>query len=433
MSICPICQSINHAEARTCHYCGASLERRHRAPSRPAPPLSTRPQSHHNPLSDLDLPALSKVTHSRRTREEDDFEFDLGADSLGGDRFTIDEDDESYFDDIESLTPSTIGQLALDQQLTFDESVEGLAPITSNDPADELSFSDTEHQAFRPKLSDLGGDEIKSHSVVYRDESILRSSRSTDSDHQGEDQLALDLSTDASSSLLRRVSQVLIGSITLALLIWGLGLAELVTPVERVTPQEAEIFQTPASTRAILVNVDTEPTEMDHRSSLDDEEVAAQSETARDPYIRRKSKARRMSKTSRRRGNGQTAKLGREKASMRSLLYRGEQLLTQGKVRAAQKVFQRAQSAYPHSPAPIAQLGWCQLSQRRYQAAVDYFKRALNKSAHHGDSLYGLGYSYEKLGRTSEARRYFEYYLARYPSGSKVRVVRSKLSRLPTQ
>ena len=116
---------------------------------------------------------------------------------------------------------------------------------------------------------------------------------------------------------------------------------------------------------------------------------------------------------------------------MHSLLARGEKLLTQGKVNAAQTVFERAQSAYPNSPAPVAQLGWCQLSQRKYKAAVNYFKRALSKSAHHGDSLYGLGYSYEKLGQAREARRYFESYLSRYPSGSKVRVVRNKLSRLP--
>ena len=426
MSICPICQSINHAEARSCHYCGASLERRHRAPSRPAPPLSTRPQSHHNPLSDLDLPALSKATHSRRTREDDyDFEFDLGADSLGGDRFTIDEDDESYFDDIESLTPAKTSQLALGQQLTFDESAEGLALMTQDLPADELSFSDTDHQALRPKLSDLGGDEVKSRSVVYRDESILGG-------RQGADHVALEMSSDVSSSLARKASQVLAGGIILVLLIWGLGLAELVSPVERAVPQRAEVIQTPASTRAILVNVNTEPTETDDHSPLADEETAAQSEADHTPQPRRKSKARRTSKFSRW-GNAQEVKSHRDKTSMRELLSHGEQLLTQGKVRAAQRVFQRAQSAYPHSPAPIAQLGWCQLSQRNYKSALNYFERALGKSAHHGDSLYGLGYSYEKLGRTSEARRYFERYLARYPSGAKVRVVRNKLSRLPAQ
>jgi TolA-binding protein len=378
--------------------------------------------------------SIARSSRGSVTRD-DDFEYDLGADSLGGDRLTIDEEDQD-FDDIDSLTPARVSQGLLEEQVTFDESVDGLAFINVDTPPPELSFSnDSSAQISRPKLSDLGGDDLALRSEPYRDESLLsgtqiRALSDQNSTHQIRS--ISNRSPDRSVHITRKISRVLIGGFTLGFLVWGIGLIELISPVETSRQQNGRYFDTQMiSPRAVLIEVDDH---IDTPYPDPKDQIHTHSSARVDAQKKLKLKSRKRSTRSRaprKKSSQQMTRQNKTRATMHSLLARGEQLLTQGNVNAAQTVFERAQSTYPNSPAPVAQLGWCQLSQRKYKAAVSYFKRALSKSAHHGDSLYGLGYSYEKLGQAREARRYFESYLSRYPSGSKVRVVRNKLSRLP--
>ena len=108
----------------------------------------------------------------------------------------------------------------------------------------------------------------------------------------------------------------------------------------------------------------------------------------------------------------------------------GEKALIRGRVKQAQSLFKKAQKLKPKKPTPLAQLAWCKLASHKAKAALPLFKQALALSAGHADSLYGLGYAYEKLGNKTLAIKYFNLYLSRYPKGTKVRVINNKLKRL---
>ena len=146
--------------------------------------------------------------------------------------------------------------------------------------------------------------------------------------------------------------------------------------------------------------------------------------SVRKPRTRRAGKKRAKSLSSRR-------AVSSPKRSYKSLMKKGEVLLIKGSVTQARRLFKEAGQLKPSDPAPIAQLGWCELAQNRLGSAIKYFQLALKKSSVHGDSLYGLGYVYERQKRWSQARAFFEKYLQRYPSGSKVRIIQNKLKRMP--
>ena len=109
---------------------------------------------------------------------------------------------------------------------------------------------------------------------------------------------------------------------------------------------------------------------------------------------------------------------------------RGERALNYNKVSAAESAFTRAEKMRPRSPAPTAQLGWCKLARKRYRGAIPFFKRALSKSPRHGDSIYGLGYTYTKLKRIQEARAQYELYLKVHPQGPHKHKVEYQLRKL---
>jgi hypothetical protein len=152
--------------------------------------------------------------------------------------------------------------------------------------------------------------------------------------------------------------------------------------------------------------------------------VFADSVSTRKSQIRRGQKKRAKSAPSRRASSP-------PKRSYKSLMKKGETLLIKGSVTQARRVFKEAGQLKPGAPAPIAQLGWCELAQNRLGSAIRYFQLALKKSSVHGDSLYGLGYAYERQKSWSQARAFFEKYLQRYPSGSKVRIIQNKLKKMP--
>ncbi|MEE2644270.1 MAG: tetratricopeptide repeat protein [Myxococcota bacterium] len=112
------------------------------------------------------------------------------------------------------------------------------------------------------------------------------------------------------------------------------------------------------------------------------------------------------------------------------LLERGEALLESGKARRATRYFEAAHQRQPRSPTPLAQLAWAALELRSYAKAERYFNRALANQRGHGDSLYGLAYLYERRGNREEAKRRYQLYLEKHPSGTMARLVTRKLERL---
>ena len=117
------------------------------------------------------------------------------------------------------------------------------------------------------------------------------------------------------------------------------------------------------------------------------------------------------------------------KADYQTLMNQGEKLLEKGKPRVAQSKFNIAARLKPNDPSPVAQLGWCQLAMHRYEVAKRQFKQALPMNTRHGESLYGLGYTYEKSGEKFEAEKLYKQYLSLYPKGRYSGMLNRKLNR----
>lgn len=456
MSVCPICQSENLPNARSCHYCGASLlERRHRAPNRPAPALNTRPQLHHDPLADLDIATIPRTLPPTvvATQSNLSFEADLSEPSLGGGALTIDEEsfdmgpdvgrgeiddfglDESH--QVNEMSPRRLGGA----ELTIDEAADGLALLAPSSTSPEFSFAEDEPvMTTRLKLSDLGGDELSTRPKLYDNEPGFGDPSSLSRQREG---LSEDLNQDGTldterglSAWMRGVSATFALSLCVATL-WGLDLIPTLSTGEQperpinASSEVKKTLQNPA--RAVILKLEDQVAEGESTESDIAEPPAPVAGTLQPPKPRTPAQDK-PSKRSRSPKAKSKSTIKRQPSrgaqGFSSLISAGEKHLMQGKVRAAQALFRRAQELKPTSPIPTAQLGWCELSRRRYKTATQYFKRALRKSAGHGDSLYGLGYSYEKQGDAVNARRYFEDYIKRYPRGAKVKIIERKLSRL---
>ena len=110
--------------------------------------------------------------------------------------------------------------------------------------------------------------------------------------------------------------------------------------------------------------------------------------------------------------------------SYNSLIKQGEKLLMRGRVKQAESLFKKAQKLNP-SKAEASTLAWCNWL-KNTRSAITKFKQALSKNPVHGDSLYGLGYSYAL--NESKQGHYFELYLNVIPK-EKVKI-KNKMRRL---
>ena len=119
---------------------------------------------------------------------------------------------------------------------------------------------------------------------------------------------------------------------------------------------------------------------------------------------------------------------GRE--TYKSLMKQGSRLLENGRIRQARSKFEAAARANPNRPSPFVQLGWCEINLQSYGRAVRQFKKALSVSPNHRDGTFGLGVAYEKMGRTKQAIKVYERYLARHPSDRHSRKIKFRLDRL---
>jgi tetratricopeptide (TPR) repeat protein len=116
--------------------------------------------------------------------------------------------------------------------------------------------------------------------------------------------------------------------------------------------------------------------------------------------------------------------------SIEELYKKGNKFLDLGKTQQARSYFGRILELNPNHVNALAQLAWCAVDELRFLTAKGIFKQVLRKSAHHADSIYGMGYVLEKMGDKTSARMYFEKYLQRYPKRRQSNIVKRKLSNL---
>ena len=81
---------------------------------------------------------------------------------------------------------------------------------------------------------------------------------------------------------------------------------------------------------------------------------------------------------------------------------KGLRLLESGKAKRAMVHFKDAVAAKPARPEPYVNLGWCAVELRQYLEAERQFRRALSKRARFADGLYGLAFTYQKMGRNGQ-------------------------------
>ncbi|MEE2787808.1 MAG: tetratricopeptide repeat protein [Myxococcota bacterium] len=116
--------------------------------------------------------------------------------------------------------------------------------------------------------------------------------------------------------------------------------------------------------------------------------------------------------------------------SFKRLMADGSRLLERGRVSAAKTKFESAAKLRPKAPEPHANLGWCAIETKAYANAIRSFKKSLILQPRFSDGLFGLGYAYEKKGRSKDAAAAYRRYLQHYPRGKENRMVRHRLQQL---
>ena len=449
MTTCPICQSKNQTNTHGCHYCGAILiDRKQSAPSQPAPALLSRPQAQYNPFN-------LEISETPYPDDLSTMELTIDSYSSDGGSLTMDlsESDREPLSDEEGQAStathmpkrelqSPLNRVKKPHLKTIDEASDGLAPIDLDTPKPELSFPNEpglDVKRAKAKLSDLSG--IKSlNSLQVSSEPKFVSYQSTPLNIQSGRSALADLTTKhkhgevkPAKSLLSFVVQIFIFCTIALTILWSLGLTDTFSYLLDDTTVEDTLSPIDSNTK-----VDTSPTPIavigtetkDEQSPHLVKNFVEQEEIIINPTLKptlhpkeRPSKVKKRTKSAQRSTSS-------KHLSYPAIMKKAEKRLMSGKVNQAMTLFKQARQRKPSKPEPLAQLGWCKLANKQVRKAISFFKRALRLNSAHGDSLYGLGYSYEKLNDKTNAIRYFNLYLSRYPKGAKVGVIKNKMRRL---
>lgn len=459
MSTCPICHSDNHANARDCHYCGSSLiDRRHSAPSIPAPILRTRQQSTHDPLGSGALSTLPNQKSST-TREELEFQQSLDSDTGGG-SFTIDDEatadydghDEPMFPDLDAPARAahpldrhanikTIDEAATDGLRIIDLDTPLPTPVQQYTPQSDKPI---------PRLSDWSGEHI--HPLgeeLYSEEPRFGNPTSLSRTFGNENQLSTEFLSIPKSLQPKRINWIIpLSLLVLGGLSWALDLFSLLTPQNDKASSVTEI----TSMRPVQFSSLDQPRDGQSSSTSNSPEShVIVPKIPDDPVIQKqqspapivpalsgiqnptteKRKTPRSSSRGAKRSKRQSSSAPSTGAgqSYTSLMERGAQLLNRGKVKEARRLFNAAGEANPKSVDPLNQLAWCEINTKNYRAALNFFKQALQRSPRNGESIYGMGYAFNKLGDNAKAREHYERYLELYPTGKNASIIKAKLRR----
>lgn len=340
---------------------------------------------------------------------------------------------------------------------TIDEASDGLGPLDVDLAIEEPLFpSEPRLGSNRPqsRLSDLSGMNSLSSSGIEVEPSFdSLNSRPA----QTQSQSALAALQAPTITLEERVEQptslllqgVIFAFCTLGVL-WGLGfddsIRELISLQMQDRPAQPIILKSNKEMKhnsANLVVVNSLPSQQteDLDSSISTNEETDEQDIVFDEVSVNQNQAIKQLKEKNTQSTASRVASKKEKpfkkksnqasrASYQSYMKRGERMLMNGNVKQAEVQFKQAQQLKPNQADPLSQLAWCALAKNNATKAIGQFKRALTINPIHGDSLYGLGYSYEKMKDSKNALRYFELYLNRYPTGSKVSVIKNKMRRL---
>ncbi|MCA9543432.1 MAG: zinc-ribbon domain-containing protein [Myxococcales bacterium] len=113
-----------------------------------------------------------------------------------------------------------------------------------------------------------------------------------------------------------------------------------------------------------------------------------------------------------------------------SLMRQGARALERGRTREARRLFEAARNRNARSPEPWANLGWCDLDDRKLEAAIGNFRKALERSPRYADAMFGLGNALEQAGRKAEALQAYRSYLDAHRRGRHASIVKRKLEQL---
>ncbi len=114
----------------------------------------------------------------------------------------------------------------------------------------------------------------------------------------------------------------------------------------------------------------------------------------------------------------------------KALLAHAERLRQAGKVEQALDLYGRVADEEPSNVEALTGRGLCYFDLGRYPPAEASFQAALGLAPGDPDALLGLAETYRWQGKTEDAIRYYEKYLAEHPGGEEAGVARHALEEL---
>lgn len=118
-------------------------------------------------------------------------------------------------------------------------------------------------------------------------------------------------------------------------------------------------------------------------------------------------------------------------ASASARCIRAERLLEQGKVAAAEAIFEEVLRDKPTYARARTGLGYVALEQNRPHQALRHFRPVARRGR--GDALIGLGQTYRKLGKRRDALASYRRYVALHPFGSRLSIAKRQIELLSEQ
>jgi tetratricopeptide (TPR) repeat protein len=114
----------------------------------------------------------------------------------------------------------------------------------------------------------------------------------------------------------------------------------------------------------------------------------------------------------------------------KALLAQAAKLREKGDVERALDLYGRVAEEDPENVEALTGRGLCYLDLERYPPAEASFQAVLGIDPEEPDALLGLAETYRWQGKTADAIRYYEKYLALHPGGEEADVARNALEEL---
>ncbi|MGK0357905.1 MAG: putative Zn finger-like uncharacterized protein [Bradymonadia bacterium] len=99
-----------------------------------------------------------------------------------------------------------------------------------------------------------------------------------------------------------------------------------------------------------------------------------------------------------------------------------------GRTTQARRLLLQALSVKPGNAEALSSLAWCDVDDGKFARAISYFRQALQRSGGYADARYGLAVALERSGRKADAKRTYQEYLQKHPTGRRRRIVERKVN-----